>query len=214
VCAGEIVAWVIFVVLLITVMVFRRFRASLVALVFGLNFTIYSLAPRIWAGLAPYQRDRVLAFLHPESYRHGAGFQIIQSQIAIGSGGLSGKGLFEGTQKALGFVPAQHTDFIFSLVGEEMGLIGGIVILLLLLLLVTGIYGIAMKVRNRFSMYFCFGFASLVLIQVFINVGMTLGLTPVTGLPLPFMSYGGSQTLVFWGSVGAVLAAHAARREY
>jgi rod shape determining protein RodA len=214
VCAGEILAWVIFVVLLITVMVLGRFRTSLVALVFGLNFTIYSLAPRLWAGLAPYQRDRVLAFLHPESYRHGAGFQIIQSQIAIGSGGLSGKGLFGGTQKALGFVPAQHTDFIFSLIGEEMGLIGGIVVLMLLLFLVYRIFGVAFSVRNRFSMYFCFGFASLILIQVFINVGMTLGLTPVTGLPLPFMSYGGSQTLVFWGSIGAVLAAHAARREY
>jgi rod shape determining protein RodA len=214
VCAGEILAWIIFIVLLITVMVFGKFRTSLVALVFGLNFTIYSLAPRLWAGMAPYQRDRVLAFLHPESYRHGAGFQIIQSQIAIGSGGLSGKGFFAGTQKALGFVPAQHTDFIFSLVGEEMGFIGGIAVLILLLFVVYRIYGVAMKVKNRFSRYFCFGFASLILIQVFINIGMTLGLTPVTGLPLPYVSYGGSQTLVFWGTAGAVLAAHAARREY
>jgi rod shape determining protein RodA len=214
VCAGEIVAWIIFVTLLVIVMVLGRFRTSLVALVFGINFLLYSLAPRIWAGLAPYQRDRVLAFLNPQSYRHGAGFQIIQSQIAIGSGGFSGKGPLMGTQKALGLVPEQHTDFIFSLVGEELGFIGCLAILLLLLYAVLKIVGIAGRVRNAFSMYFCLGFASLVLVQVFISIGMTLGLTPVTGLPLPFVSYGGSQTLVFWGSTGLVFAAYAARREY
>jgi rod shape determining protein RodA len=214
VCAGEVVAWIIFVALLVIVMVLGRFRTSLVALVFGINFVLYSLAPRIWAGLAPYQRDRVLAFLNPQSYRHGAGFQIIQSQIAIGSGGISGKGPLMGTQKALGLVPEQHTDFIFSLIGEELGFIGCIVILLLLLYAVMRILAIAAKVRNAFSMYFCLGFASLILIQVFISIGMTLGLTPVTGLPLPFVSYGGSQMLVFWGSAGLVFAAHAARREY
>lgn len=214
VCAGEVVAWIIFVALLVIVMVLGRFRTSLVALVFGINFVLYSLAPRIWAGLAPYQRDRVLAFLNPQSYRHGAGFQIIQSQIAIGSGGISGKGPLMGTQKALGLVPEQHTDFIFSLIGEELGFIGCIVILLLLLYAVMRILAIAAKVRNAFSMYFCLGFASLILIQVFINIGMTLGLTPVTGLPLPFVSYGGSQMLVFWGSAGLVFTAHAARREY
>ncbi len=214
ICAGEVVAWIIFVALLVIVMVLGRFRTSLVALVFGINFVLYTLAPRIWAGLAPYQRDRVLAFLNPQSYRHGAGFQIIQSQIAIGSGGISGKGPLMGTQKALGLVPEQHTDFIFSLIGEELGFIGCIVILLLLLYAVMRILSIAAKVRNAFSMYFCLGFASLILIQVFINIGMTLGLTPVTGLPLPFVSYGGSQMLVFWGAAGLVFAAHAARREY
>jgi rod shape determining protein RodA len=214
ICAGEVLAWIIFVALLVIVMVLGRFRTSLVALVFGINFVLYSLAPRIWTGLAPYQRDRVLAFLNPQSYRHGAGFQIIQSQIAIGSGGISGKGPLMGTQKALGLVPEQHTDFIFSLIGEELGFIGCIVILLLLLYAVMRILAIAAKVRNAFSMYFCLGFASLILIQVFINIGMTLGLTPVTGLPLPFVSYGGSQMLAFWGSAGLVFAAHAARREY
>ncbi len=214
ICAGEILAWVIFVVFLVIVMVLGKFRTSLVALVFGMNFLLYSLAPRLWATLAPYQRDRVLAFLNPESHRHGAGFQIIQSQIAIGSGGFTGKGLFKGTQKALGFVPAQHTDFIFSLVGEELGFIGCVAVLVLLLIVVTRIFGIGRSVRDRFSMYFCFGFASLILTQVFINIGMTLGLTPVTGLPLPFLSYGGSQMIVFWGSAGAVLAAYSARREY
>jgi rod shape determining protein RodA len=111
-------------------------------------------------------------------------------------------------------VPAQHTDFIFSLVGEEMGFIGGLVVLVLLAYVVARIFGVARVVRNRFAMFFCFGFGSLIMIQVFVNIGMTLGLTPVTGLPLPFLSYGGSQTIIFWGTAGAVLAAHAAKREY
>jgi rod shape determining protein RodA len=214
ICAGRIVAWVLFVGLLVMVVLFRRFKTSLVALVFGINLVLYTLAPKIWSGLAPYQRDRVQAFLNPENFRHGAGFQIIQSKIAVGSGGLAGKGLFEGTQKALGLVPAQHTDFVFSLIAEEMGFAGGVLVLLLLLALVMKIFGIARAVRNRFSSYVCFGFASLILIQVYINVGMTLGLTPVTGLPLPFVSYGGSQAIVFWGMIGIVFSAYASRREY
>jgi rod shape determining protein RodA len=214
VCAWEVVAWVAFVALLVTIAVFGRFKTSLITLVFGVNFLVYSLAPRMWDGLAPYQQARILAFLNPDNYRFGAGFQIIQSQIAIGSGGFTGKGMLEGTQKALGLVPAQHTDFIFSLIGEELGFAGGAGVLLLLLFVVYRIFRIAGSVRSRFAMYFCFGFASLILIQTFINVGMTLGLTPVTGLPLPFVSYGGSQMLMFWGGTGIVLGASASRKEY
>ncbi len=214
ICAWEVVAWVVFVALLVTIVVFGRFKTSLIALVFGVNFLVYSLAPRLWNGLAPYQQARVLAFLNPDNYKFTAGFQIIQSKIAIGSGGFSGKGPLEGTQKALGLVPAQHTDFIFSLMGEELGFVGGAGVLLLLLFIVYRIYRIAGTVRSRFAMYFCFGFASLILIQTFINVGMTLGITPVTGLPLPFVSYGGSQMIVFWGGMGIVLGSSASRKEY
>jgi rod shape determining protein RodA len=214
ICSGEILAWVVFVTLLVIVVLCGRFRTSLVALVFGINFLLYSLAPRLWENLAPYQRDRILAFLSPESYKHGAGFQIIQSQIAIGSGGFAGKGFLHGTQKALGLVPAQHTDFIFSVVGEELGFVGCAVVLLLLGFVVSRILIIAGNAGTRFSMYLCFGFASLILVQAIINIGMTLGLTPVTGLPLPFVSYGGSQTIVFWGAIGIVLSAHAARKRY
>jgi rod shape determining protein RodA len=213
-CAGEIVAWAVFVCLLLVLMILGKFKTSLVALLFGVNFVLYSLAPRLWATLAPYQQDRVLAFLHPDSYRHGAGFQLIQSQIAIGSGGLTGKGLFRGTQKALGLVPAQHTDFIFSLVGEELGFVGGLAVLLLLLFVVLRVLKVAGTVKNRFASLFCFGFAGLVLMQISINIGMNLGMTPVTGLPLPFISYGGSQIMVFWGAIGIVISAYASRREY
>jgi rod shape determining protein RodA len=206
VCSGEILAWGIFVGLLLLLVLLGRFKTSLVTLVIGVNFLLFSLAPRLWEGLAPYQRDRIMAFIHPESYRHGAGFQIIQSKIAIGSGGFAGKGFLGGTQKALGLVPAQHTDFIFSLVGEELGFLGSLLVLLLLFFVVSRILALAGGANNRFSIYLCFGFASLIVIQTFINVGMTLGLTPVTGLPLPFVSYGGSQTIIFWAMTGAALA--------
>jgi rod shape determining protein RodA len=212
VCSVEIVAWAIFVVLLMLLVLLGKFKTSLVTLVFGVDFLLYSLAPRLWQSLAPYQRDRVMAFLSPEDYRHGAGFQIIQSKIAIGSGGFAGKGLFHGTQKALGLVPAQHTDFVFSVIGEELGFLGSMVVLLLLLFVVSRFLRLAGDATNRFGIYFCFGLASLMALQVFINVGMTLGLTPVTGLPLPFVSYGGSQAVVFWGMTGAALAAHASRK--
>jgi rod shape determining protein RodA len=189
-----------------------KFKSSLVTLVFGVDFLLYSLGPRLWESMAPYQRDRVMAFLHPEDYRHGAGFQIIQSKIAIGSGGLTGKGLLGGTQKALGLVPEQHTDFVFSVIGEELGFLGSILVLLLLFFVVWRLLRLAGEATNRFSVYLCFGLASLLVLQVFINVGMTLGLTPVTGLPLPFLSYGGSQAVVFWGMIGAALAAHASAK--
>jgi rod shape determining protein RodA len=214
VCSGEILAWAVFVVLLLLLGLLGRFKTSLVTLVFGIDFLLYSLAPRLWEGLAPYQRDRVMAFLHPEDYRHGAGFQIIQSKIAIGSGGFAGKGFLEGTQKAFGFVPAQHTDFVFSVVGEEFGFLGSILLLFLLLFVVSRLLRLAAGATNKFSVYLCFGLASLIVIQTFINIGMTLGLTPVTGLPLPFVSYGGSQAVIFWAMTGAAIAAYSSRNGY
>jgi rod shape determining protein RodA len=212
VCSVEVVAWAVFVALLLLLVLLGKFKTSLVTLVFGADFLLYSLGPRLWESLAPYQRDRVLAFLHPEDYRHGAGFQIIQSKIAIGSGGFIGKGFLGGTQKALGLVPEQHTDFLFSVIGEEWGFLGSLLVLLLLFFVVWRLFRLAGEATNRFSVYFCFGLASLLLLQVSINIGMTLGLMPVTGLPLPFLSYGGSQAVVFWGMIGAALAAHASAK--
>jgi rod shape determining protein RodA len=212
VCSVEVLAWGVFVILLLLLVFLGKFKSSLVTLVFGVDFLLYSLGPRLWESMAPYQRDRVMAFLHPEDYRHGAGFQIIQSKIAIGSGGFTGKGLLGGTQKALGLVPEQHTDFVFSVIGEELGFLGSILVLLLLFFVVWRLLRLAGEATNRFSVYLCFGLASLLVLQVFINVGMTLGLTPVTGLPLPFLSYGGSQAVVFWGMIGAALAAHASAK--
>jgi rod shape determining protein RodA len=212
--AGEIVTWVIFIIFLITVMVLARFRTSFVALIFGINFIVGSLAPRIWMGLEPYQRQRVQAFLDPDAYRHGAGFQTIQAKIAVGSGGLVGKGLFKGTQKALGLVPEQHTDFIFSVLAEELGFIACAVVLVLLMYVILRLFAVARMARDRFTTYVCFGFASLVLLQALINVGMNLGMIPVTGLTLPFLSYGGSSIIVLLATMGVVLSVYAGRRGY
>jgi rod shape determining protein RodA len=214
IAAGEIVAWIIFTVFLITVMVFAKFRTSFVALIFGINFVIGSLAPRIWMGLEPYQRERVEAFLNPEAFSHGAGFQTIQAKIAVGSGGLLGKGLFKGTQKALGLVPEQHTDFIFSVIGEELGFVASVAVLALLAYVILKLFDVARQGRDKFTTYVCFGFASMVLVQTMVNVGMNLGMMPVTGITLPFLSYGGSSVIMLLAAMGIVLSAYSARKGY
>jgi rod shape determining protein RodA len=212
--AGEIVAWVIFICFLVTVVVLAKFRTSLVALIFGINLVVGSLAPRIWMSLEPYQRQRIEAFLNPEAYQHSAGFQTIQAKIAVGSGGVLGKGLFQGTQKALGLVPEQHTDFIFSVFGEEMGFVFSLAVLCLLAYVILRIYDTARAARDRFTSYVCFGFASMILTQTLINVGMNLGMIPVAGLTLPFLSYGGSSMMVLLATLGLVHSAYAARKGY
>jgi rod shape determining protein RodA len=211
---SRVLGWIVLVVYLIGINYLGRFKTSIVILIVALSLGVGASAHKLWMGLEPYQRQRVEALFRQEELRHGAAFHAIQSRIAIGSGRVVGKGVFGGTQKALGLVPAQHTDFIFSVIGEETGFIGSISILILLLYISVKVFGVAGTVRNRFFYYVCFGVGSLVLIQIFINVGMNLGITPVTGLPLPFISYGGSSTVVMWSCVGLVLSAYGARREY
>jgi len=207
-------AWVVFASLLVLIIVFGRFRVWLVSLVLAINVAIYAVAPMVWNSLADYQRDRLYAFLNPSAHRFGAAFQTLQSKIAIGSGGMVGKGLFKGTQKALGLVPEQHTDFIFSIIGEELGLLGALGVLVLLAVLLSRLLSLASTLRSRFSIYFCYGLSMLLLIQIFINIGMTVGIAPVTGLPLPLLSYGGSHMLMLWAAFGIVFAAYRRRTEY
>lgn len=208
------VGWIVFAVYLFAINYLGRFRTSTVILIVVLSLGVGASAHKLWMGLEPYQRQRVEALFRQEELRHGAAFHGIQSKIAIGSGRVVGKGVFGGTQKALGLVPAQHTDFVFSVVGEETGFIGSIVVLTLLLYISLKVFSVAGTVRNRFFYYVCFGVGSIILMQIFINVGMNLGITPVTGLPLPFISYGGSSTVVLWSCIGLVLSAYGARREY
>jgi rod shape determining protein RodA len=206
--------WLILGVYLFGINYLGRFRTSTVVLIVALSLGVGASAHKLWMGLEPYQRQRVEALFRQEELRHGAAFHAIQSKIAIGSGRVLGKGVFAGTQKALGLVPAQHTDFVFSVIAEETGFMGSIVVLVLLLYISLKVFGVAGAVRNRFFYYVCFGVGSIILIQIFINVGMNLGITPVTGLPLPFISYGGSSTVVMWSCIGLVLSAYGARREY
>jgi len=155
--------------------------------------------------LKDYQRMRLVCFIKPSIDPLGAGYHIIQSQISIGSGGFLGKGLLAGTQGKLGFLPAQHTDFIFSLLSEEMGFLGaGFLILLFSILLLRGIR-IASLARNRFGSLLAGGIMAFFLFQIVVNLGMSMGIMPITGLPLPFVSYGGSALITCMAGVGILL---------
>ena len=145
--------------------------------------------------LKPYQKSRILTFFNPDRDPLGAGYQIIQSKIAIGSGGFFGKGFLKGTQSYLEFLPEKHTDFIFTLFSEEFGFLGSIILLLLYILLIYRIIIIGFYSKSFFSKLFCFGFASGIFLYLFVNISMVIGLLPIVGAPLPIMSYGGSSML-------------------
>jgi len=164
--------------------------------------------------LKEYQRMRLVCFIKPSIDPLGAGYHIIQSQISIGSGGFLGKGLLVGTQGKLGFLPAQHTDFIFSLLSEEMGFLGAaFLILLFSILLLRGIK-IASLARNRFGSLLAGGIVALFLFQIIVNLGMTMGIMPITGLPLPFVSYGGSALITCMAGAGILLNIYSRRFMY
>ncbi len=162
--------------------------------------------PFVWRFLHDYQRRRLLAFLDPGADPLGAGYALIQSKIAIGSGQLLGKGLFSGTQNLLRFIPEQHTDFIFTVIGEELGLIGATVLLLLYLIWLWRALEITTGARDRLGAIMATGIAAMVMFHVIVNVGMTVGLMPVTGIPLPLMSYGGSSLLTTLAGTGLLLS--------
>tara|TARA_B100001540_G_scaffold182723_1_gene161145 strand:- start:319 stop:1449 length:1131 start_codon:yes stop_codon:yes gene_type:complete len=151
--------------------------------------------PFVVSILKPYQKSRILTFFNPERDPLGAGYQIIQSKIAIGSGGFFGKGFLKGTQSYLEFLPEKHTDFIFTLFSEEFGFLGSIILLFLYILLIYRVIIVGFYVRSFFSKLYCFGFASAIFLYVFVNIAMVLGLIPIVGAPLPIMSYGGSSML-------------------
>lgn len=155
--------------------------------------------------LRGYQKNRILAFVDPGSDPKGAGYQIIQSKIAIGAGGLTGQGYLQGTQNRLDFLPAQHTDFIFSVVAEEKGFLGAIFLLALYFVLIMRGIKAADKADDTFGTLLAIGIVAMITTQVFMNIGMTLGLMPITGVPLPLMSYGGSSLFATYAAIGLLL---------
>ena len=159
--------------------------------------------------LAPYQVDRLTGFLHQSADPRGATWNLEQAKIAIGSGGIAGEGLFSGSQTRLAYVPEQHTDFVFTVVGEELGLVGGATVLALFALLAWRIWRAAWLSADPFRALCCAGVLAMLVFQVTENVGMTMGITPITGIPLPFLSYGGSSMVASFAAVG--LAANVAR---
>ncbi len=163
--------------------------------------------PFIISFLKPYQKLRILTFLDPDRDPLGAGYQIIQSKIAVGSGGLNGKGFLKGTQSYLDFLPEKHTDFIFTLFSEEFGFIGSVGLLILYAVIIFRIVRIGAISRSNFARLFCFGYAFAIFIYIVVNLSMVLGLLPIVGSPLPIMSYGGSSMLATMIGFGIVLSA-------
>jgi len=158
-----------------------------------------------WNRLAPYQQNRLLAFLNPEVEPRATGWHVIQSKVAVGSGGLLGNGFTLGSQKRLAFLPAQHTDFIFSVVGEELGFVGVVAALALFAALLFTLLRIARRATDPFSSLCVFGIAGMLFTHIIENIGMTINLMPITGIPLPFFSYGGSFLLACSLGVGIAL---------
>ena len=178
----------------------------------NLKYFIYSglillvSLPFVISILKPYQKSRILTFFNPDRDPLGAGYQIIQSKIAIGSGGLLGKGFLQGTQSYLEFLPEKHTDFIFTLFSEEFGFVGSMVLILLYALLIYRIIRIGFSSRSFFAKLYCFGFASALFLYIFVNIAMVVGLLPIVGAPLPIMSYGGSSMLSIMLGLGIVMS--------
>jgi rod shape determining protein RodA len=197
---GLVFVAITFVMLAIGGMKGRYFvAAALVAVVATAGVLHFGL-------LADYQEDRLLVFIEPERDPAGAGYNLAQSKIAIGSGGLTGKGLGSGTQSNLHFIPARHTDFIFSVLGEELGFLGAIVLLWLFMALLVSTLAIAASSRDLYGALIAAGVLGMWLFQVLENVGMTVGMMPITGIPLPFMSFGSSAMVTNLGAVGLLLS--------
>lgn len=195
------------------------FAAGAVFFLAGVRAWVFALAaaagggllPLAWGHLKEYQKNRILMFLNPESDPLGAGYHILQSKIALGSGGLFGRGFLEGTQSHLNFLPEKQTDFIFTMLAEEWGLVGGVVLLTLYLTLVAYGYAIGLRSRSQFGRILALGLTTMFFLYIFINVAMVMGLVPVVGVPLPLISYGGTAMITVLVGFGMVLGVHVHR---
>ncbi|MBQ8525553.1 MAG: rod shape-determining protein RodA [Clostridia bacterium] len=174
---------------------------------------VVAATPMAWFFLLKeYQKKRILVLFNPESDPLGSGYHVIQSKIAIGSGQIYGKGLYQGTQTQLGYLPVKHTDFIYSVIGEELGMIGCVVVAALLFSLVLRCIYNSKLAKDQFGSCICIGVAFMFLAHIFENIGMCLGLMPVTGIPLPFFSYGGSSIITNFAAIGLVISTYMRRR--
>jgi len=190
------------------------FSGAIITWLAGVRWKIFAyllgifivLAPIAISFLKPYQKSRILTFLNPDTDPLGAGYQIIQSKIAVGSGGLTGKGFLKGTQGYLDFLPEKHTDFIFTLFSEEFGFVGSLILLCLYAFIIIRILIIGSNSRNYFGKFFCYGFAISIFFYISVNMLMVLGMLPIVGSPLPIMSYGGSSMLSMMIALGIVMS--------
>jgi rod shape determining protein RodA len=196
-----------------TAMVFVFFIAAML-FVAGVKWKYIGIAlsmglmslPVLWSRLDNFQKNRILNFMDPERDTNNTGYQAIQGRIAIGSGKIFGRGLFEGTQTQFNYIPEKQTDFIFAVLAEELGFIGGTLLILLYFIMLHRIIRIARNSPDKFGSFMSVGLAAMFLFHIWENIGMTIGLMPITGIPLPFMSYGGTFQLINLISIGIVLS--------
>lgn len=199
---------------IVVVLVLSKRSVPVLLTIFILNVSVGALTPNLWNGLKDYQKTRILTFVGLQEDPRGTGYQVAQSQVAIGSGGFWGKGWTRGTQTKLRFLPEQHTDFIFAVIGEEFGFWGVMIVLSTFFVLFWRALGIAVSAKNKFLVLMVVGCVTVLGVHVIVNTGMTVGIMPVTGIPLPFLSYGGSSLWMSMTLIGLILNAGARRFQY
>jgi rod shape determining protein RodA len=214
IAATHWIAWAIYLGILLVFLFFIRPGITFSVFTVIANLVTGTIMPLMWNRLADYQQQRILTFLDPGTDPRGAGYQVIQSKIAIGSGGFWGKGFLKGSQTRLDFLPERHTDFIFSVLGEEFGFWGALIVIGLFTFIFIKAVRIAARCRSKFLSNIVIGAAAILMFQFLVNVGMTLGFMPVTGLPLPFLSYGGTSLVLTWTLVGLIVTAGYHWQEY
>jgi rod shape determining protein RodA len=194
---------------------------GLVAFFLGIKRVIITLlvigalisAPFVWTHLKPFQKQRVISFMAPDRDPSGTGYQALQSRIAVGSGGISGKGYLKGTQSHLRFIPERHTDFIFSVINEEFGFIGGVSLILVFMVLILRIITISSELKEPQGKVLCVAVAAFILFQFYLNASMTIGMSPIVGVPLPLVSYGGSSLIAYVTMLGLVNSVYICRND-
>ncbi len=211
----EVLPWGFFFLATIAVLYFTRPPLFIWVGVVVANLFTSTIITVVWNSvLKDYQKMRIISFINPQADPWGAGYQVIQSMVAVGSGNIFGKGFLQGTQSRLAFLPEQHTDFIFSVLGEQFGIVGCTLVLFLFLFIIIRGLMITLLIRNRFINLSVVGASSILAFHVFVNIGMALGIMPVTGLPLPFLSYGGSYTFTVAILVAIMLNAKHTKQDF
>jgi rod shape determining protein RodA len=215
--AGALFGTTVFLISLLvagSVLYLTRENRFAAAVAFGLTLMVGMSVQTVYERMPAYQQKRIMTFINPEADPLGAGYNVLQSKVAIGSGGLFGKGYLRGSQTQLNFIPEQWTDFIFCVPGEEFGLVGASLVLILFTALFVRGFNIATLAKNKFGSITAIGITSVLAVHTFINIGMSMGLMPVIGIPLPYMSYGGSALLANMIMGGLLMNVYANRKEH
>jgi rod shape determining protein RodA len=212
---GSAVPWGIYFVIACTVLYLARPPVFIWIYVIASNLAAATFTTVLWNSfLKDYQKARIISFINPQADPFGSGYQVIQSKVAVGSGHLFGKGYLEGTQTRLLYLPEQHTDFVFSVLGEQFGLAGCVFVLLIFLFVIFRSLTTTHSIRNRFTNLVIVGGTTMIGFHIFINIAMAIGIMPVTGVPLPFLSYGGSFTLTLAILIGFILNARVSNQDF